>query len=256
MEQKDELQIVMKASDIVKKNDFMSSFKKVLELVLEIKTQTNKAISSLERTYAVLLERTKSDHSSSISDIKNEVKKQLDNLLSKIEKKSGDIDKKLGALRDGKDADEEKMVQNVLTQIKLPEYKETVLDDAFEIRNKLETLNGDERPIWIKELEDKIKGLENKIINIPKGSVGGGKKITYQKQIDLSPQVDGTNKSFTLPVHAIGVSAVICSQFPFIFRKGVDYNLTGNKIILTDQVTAPQLTQTLIVIAETQFFSK
>lgn len=45
----------------------------------------------------------------------------------------------------GLDADEDLIVEKVLAEIKLPEYKETVLDDGEQIRDKLTSLEGDKR---------------------------------------------------------------------------------------------------------------
>jgi len=42
--------------------------------------------------------------------------------------------------KDGKDADESKIVKNVLQKIVLPEFKETVLDTPVQIAEKLELL--------------------------------------------------------------------------------------------------------------------
>lgn len=47
--------------------------------------------------------------------------------------------------KDGKPADETIIVSKVLSKIKLPVYKETVLDDGSEIKAKLESLSGEER---------------------------------------------------------------------------------------------------------------
>ena len=60
----------------------------------------------------------------------------------------------------GKDADEEYVIEEVLSRIELPEYKETILDTPEQVRDKLETLKDDKR------LDKKhIKGLEKVVSN-------------------------------------------------------------------------------------------
>ncbi len=45
--------------------------------------------------------------------------------------------------KDGKDADETVIIEKVLSQIKLPEIKEVILDDGEKIADKLEALEGE-----------------------------------------------------------------------------------------------------------------
>lgn len=83
--------------------------------------------------------------------------------------------------RDGKDADEEKIVQDVLAQIKLPEYTETILD------------NGEEIVIKINELPtetDEYKIDASHIKNLPVTKGYGGSKLSYADNISITG--DGT----------------------------------------------------------------
>jgi len=93
--------------------------------------------------------------------------------------------------KDGEDADEEAMVADVLAQIKLPEYKEVILDDGGQIVDKINALPVNE--------ENQIDASHIK--NLPKvKSVGGG--ITQKRVLQLIQEnggagvtlkVDGTN---------------------------------------------------------------
>lgn len=97
---------------------------------------------------------------SSIDYIKDLQLNTANDLSIKSNTLLGQIDTKINLLRSlieevkaikstpgqkGEDADEEIIVSKVLEQIKLPEYKETVLDTAEQIADKLETLKDDKR---------------------------------------------------------------------------------------------------------------
>lgn len=82
--------------------------------------------------------------------------------------------------KDGDDADEEKIVADVLAQIKLPEYKEVILDDGGQIVDKINALPVNE--------ENQIDASHIK--NLPKvKSVGGG--ITQARVLQLIQEHGG-----------------------------------------------------------------
>lgn len=82
-------------------------------------------------------------------------------------------------VRDGKDADEEVIVEKVLSQIKLPEIKEVVLDNAEQLRDKLETLEGEDR------LDAKaIKNLPESVNTIMAGA--GGRLLSQMNDVDTT----------------------------------------------------------------------
>ena len=85
----------------------------------------------------------------------SEVKSLLEE-IKKIEVKDGE---------NGKDADEEIIVEKVLSQIKLPEYKETVLDDGAEIVAKINDLdiNDDDLKIDASHVKNLPKFVQNQI---------------------------------------------------------------------------------------------
>lgn len=120
----------------------------------------------------------------------------------------------------------------------IPEQKEL---KAEEIRDLLSTLKGKER-------------LDAKHIkNLPKGDgkipilYGGGSNIKVRDRYDLSDQLDGATKTFTLPLHVPNTVSLFGTQFPKIYRPVIDYNDDDQEIItLTDEVGAPQFEQTLI----------
>lgn len=90
----------------------------------------------------------------------------------------------------GLDADEEKIVAEVLAQIKLPEYKEVILDNAGQIADKLESLKGEDRldASAIKNLPEFVERMP-----IPNG---GGWRNLFQLH-DVSPTVPTNGQVLT-----------------------------------------------------------
>lgn len=89
-------------------------------------------------------EKIKDDVSQITSASENKISSKLESVLSEVKA----IVKEINAIEppeNGKDADEEKIIESVLSQIQLPEQKEIILDTPEEIADKLESLKGDNR---------------------------------------------------------------------------------------------------------------
>jgi len=107
-----------------------------------------------------------------------------------------------------------------------------------------------------KQLEEEIKELKDKLqklSELPRGRVGGARKTTSTKRINLTSQCNGTLKSFALPKDVIEVLGVWGTQFPITFDTA-DFTLTGNTLTLTSEVSAPETNQTLFALVTTLFY--
>jgi len=137
--------------------------------------------------------------------------------------------------KDGKDADEEKIVENVLKLIPQPkDGKEGSPDSPEDIRNKLETLKKKDR------LDiDAIRGLQEELDKIRKhagrriiagssGGVGGGHVMVK----DISSDLDGVTKKFSLPAFW-RVLTVDCSAFPRTLRPTTDFTTDTSDMSIT-----------------------
>lgn len=118
-------------------------------------------------------------------------------------------------------------------------------DTATQIRDKLEALRGDERLdiAAIKGFEERIGAISQRPVTI----FGPGKTKILIK--DLSGQLDGATKTFTIGTH-FGIVGVYSSSTPFAWRPVVDYNEVGRDIVFTAAVDAPSMLaqgQTLII---------
>src|SRR3990167_2901013 len=66
----EELNVVMKASDILKKKDFEDNFRKILEIILKKEQALEKAVAGLQQTYNDLIDRISKEHEVSLGDLK------------------------------------------------------------------------------------------------------------------------------------------------------------------------------------------
>jgi len=136
-----------------------------------------------------------------------------------------------------------------------PAGKDGSPDTPLQIVEKLESLEGDERldKKAIKGLED----IEKDITDLkarPVGGRGSARKVTYVKRYNLSDQLNGVLKAFTLPNDTIEVIGVFGSQFPVNFNPGTDWTFSGRTLTLADHVGAPEAGQSLYCLIETLFF--
>jgi len=148
-------------NDTITREEFVKAFEQVVSFVLKIQDKTDKSVTALENKYADTVKSLQQANDDDVKAIRKDIKDKFAGILSDISEQSRKIEKKLQSVKDGKDADEAKIVADVLAQIKLPEQKDIILDGPDEIRNKLELLQGDDRLDktairGIEELEKKI----------------------------------------------------------------------------------------------------
>ena len=117
----------------------------------------------------------------------------------------------MSKVRNGRDADEKKILKKVLKKIKFPE--QIIPDSSEQLRNKLELLEGEER-LDISAIEG-LKEILEELKSRPLGGGGGGFSYIAMKQHIVdgetpSGAINGTNKVFTLasapnPVNSLKV---------------------------------------------------
>jgi len=237
------------------KKDFEEKFSKILKFLTDLKAKNQVDISTLKENISLLSKELKGDNTTNISGLKNEFIKMIDKALKDQEDGLNFLKDKamsIKGFKDGKDADESKIVKNVLQKIVLPEFKETVLDTPVQIAEKLELLKDDNR-LKIKA----IKGLEEELEELKSRPIGGGgtRKVVYTKRINLSAQCNGTLKEFLMPKDTLSVLGVWGTQFPITFDEA-DFTFEGRTLTLTSEVGAPQTGQTLFALIQTLFYGK
>jgi hypothetical protein len=219
--------------------------KTVAEFARETRDHTIQETERLEGLFMEAVERLENKNTSDIQKAVNDLKVELQNAIAPIEQKLGQaldeqqkgmnfIHDKVAKLQhgqDGKDSDPEEIAKLVLE--KLPEP---------------------EKPIDNTEVIDKLTKEVDELKQRPIGRIGM-KKITSVRTIDLSSQLNGSLKTFTLPADTLKVLGVWGTQFPITFRADVDWTFSGRTLTLTGEVSAPASGQTLHALVETAFYS-
>src|SRR3990167_1168479 len=237
--------------------EFFRHFKMVLDIFIAMKNTNQKQITEMNTSLNAAMSEMRQMTGEKMTEMKQRVMVYCEKEMSKMFKEQENglnfIRDKVKEIKDGKDADEEKIVQNVLNQIKLPEQKETILDSPEEIRDKLETLEGDSR------LEIKaIKNLRDELDALKKQSsqtriIGGG---TSQISVAMAltnliidaethgGTIDGVLKDFTIARTPSPLTSLK------IYRGGArqkiteDYSFSGVTISFTN---APQVGEVILV---------
>jgi len=249
------LKILLSAmeDDHLGKEEFIKSFESVVQLIQKMQIKNQEEITELQNLYETTVVSLKDKNRTDIAEVKEQVMsycmKEMENMMTAHTEKMEAMDAKIASVVNGKDADEVKIVQDVLTQIKLPEYKETVLDTPEQLRDKLESLEGGDRldKDSIKGLQEEMASLKELIVKVGTSRGGGGPNANAVQSFDISSQFDGVLKVFQIPRHRVALM-LISSQFPIIFRPTTDFTTANVALNLTAEVSAPTAGQTGIFL--------
>src|SRR5574343_87110 len=197
---------VFNTDNIITTDDIENVLTAIISILSNFKKDTDKLNEDTRLLISSILERINDEHQKLLNDVdsKNEgVIKALDEKIKSLDVIIEEIRSyKPENGKDGIDADEEKIVEEVLSKIKLPEYKETVLDDGEQIVEKINALS----------IEPELQIDAKHIKNLP--TVSGGHSPTVignAVDLDQSARADGyavvwdnTNKRFKFAASAGG----------------------------------------------------
>ena len=231
----EKLETILKLlNDSVTKEEFVKNFETVLKVVQDIKKRQEQAVQQIEQTYANLLTKQSSDHSTALTDLKgqvdevfvgqrlNEIEARIDEALNRVLAAAAKVkdgkDGKPG--RDGKDGKDGKPGRDGKDA-----PKDTNLDKRFD-------------------------ELRQEIARIPRR---GTRKIPVVKRVNLTSQVNGSTRSFSLPQDTVEVLGVFGTQFPITFDN-TDWTLSGHTLTLASGITTPAAGQTLFALVEVLFY--
>ena len=217
MPEKEELNIVMKASDILKKSEFTGAFRQVIDLVLKIQQKQAQSIQDLQRTYANLNEKLRTDHTNSLTELKtrtNElfVGERLDSMTSEQRKNMGEI--------------KQMIIETINRKLGEVDFKMSKVK------------SGDPGPMGAMGIPGKdaefpaeLRKQLDEFMSKPAGPrrVLAGPSANAVLVEDLSSLVNGQRRRFSTPSYSRAL-LLISSQFPFIFRPVVDFE-SGNGVI-------------------------
>lgn len=148
----------------------------------------------------------------------------------------------------------EEMVSEMKTEMEKFMSQMPVMPDMEPMNKKmedhhkehLETIEG-----LKKELEEIKKEVKQKAL--PRGTIGGMRKIPITKRYSLTSQVDGATRAFNLPKDTVEVLGVWGTSFPITFDPA-DWTLSGNTLTLATAIPTPESGQSLHAIIETLFY--
>jgi len=145
--------------------------------------ENNKLLSAIDGRTSKIKKEVITEFSVKLNEVKS--------LLKEVEKKKP---------KDGKDADEEIIVEKVLAQIELPKYKETILDGRPEIVFKINEGKTDDTKIELKQIENGGKLLTQTVLDRAIGILDQRSQFLISKVSNLQQQADNA----TANVGAIG----------------------------------------------------
>ena len=185
--------------EVMDKEEFLDAFKKVLETIIKKEKKLEDAINEMRATFTNLQNKLGNDHSTTSDKLNRTIAAELESLLRRFSAKSKELDTKMKDIQIARELDEAKVIgqttEDVLSQIKLPEYKEVILDDAIGLRNKLESLKGKER-LTIEAIDGLEKLLEDFKTKLPGRTPFGGSVV--HKFFKKTLTADGTTTAFIL----------------------------------------------------------
>ncbi len=233
------------------RKEFVNAFAEVIDLMKKIEAKYEEKMATLESSYKQTVNQTSdkliTENNAEFFKLKNDIKKSLDKLFDEQTAGMNLMRDKLRGLRDGKDADEQKIIDSVLVKIKLPEAKELILDTPEQLRDKLETLNGQDklRIEAINGLEEVLEELKNRRTG---GGGGGFNYLAMDIHIidDETPSgtKNGVNTAFTInntPNPTTSLKVYLNGQR---LALTTDYTFSGRTITF---ITAPLSTDTIKV---------
>lgn len=212
------------------REEFLKSFKQVINQVLKIETQAlkkiNTAIKGLEdgnntSNKAILddFKGLKAEVDIMYKDTLKDLKDGLNFLEKKAKKIKSGKDGTDGINgSDGKDADEEKIIKEVLDKIEIPE-KEIGIEEVGGLRNELEEL---------RKIKTKGGGGNSAI------AIANAAKY-FIKTEKPGGTIDGTNKAFTVSkprifaILSMSLNGEHIAQLP-------NYTITGNTITFSEAI--------------------
>lgn len=235
--------------------EIMVAFEDVIKLVAETKQLTAQEIENLRSMFNEAIRETKSINNDNFTTLKARLMAYCEEEMSKMAKSHEQMMKKcedkIAEVKDGTDADEEKIIQAVIDQLPPPEPEETAKETADRLNTEKEIIEQETIKGLIKRFED----LEDRIskakgtTNIIGGAIGGGHTA---KVHDLTDSLNGVTKTFSLPAFW-RVLNVYSTSSPVIFRPTTDYTVDGSSMTITftseiNESTTLSAGQTLLVL--------
>ena len=219
--------------DALTRKEFVDAFAQVVKIIKELKSANATELRTMNDFLTRMSEKMKSDMSSEMSATEKKMVKDCVSMCEEMMKEHGakmkEMDEKIMMVQDGidgKDADEERVIQETLKRIPPPPFLTSV-----EIRDRLEIL-GDGEKLSVQAIQDLpklLKDLEKKMGSKPTGGFNY-KSMSFHIIDDETPTGSGTAFTIKNPPNPV-------SSFK-LFRGGArqriteDYTLSGGTLTL------------------------
>lgn len=238
------------------KEEFIKSFETVIKLVETLKKSNGKEFDLMHKNFSLMSEKMKNDTNSDVAEKKKEMldycHAEMEKMYKEHEKMMAMMDKKMAEVKDGKDADEEKIIAEVVSKIKIPNIEELEKDLpklGEPIRDGLELLKEGEK-LSIQAIQDLSKIIEEMKKDVATaGSKTGASLISKRIRFidDLTPAgaINGVNTVFTISKSPETGSLKVYVNGQRM-RVTTDYTLSGGDKTITF-VTAPPTDSTILV---------
>src|SRR3990167_7283098 len=175
-------------------DDAKKFFEFLIKLVKELKDTNVKEWMAIHQIITTLSNKMQSDVSQGMSSAERKsmdyCMKEMQKMYKEHEKKMEQMDKKLATIKDGKDADEERIIQETLKRIPTPPFL-----TSAEIRDRLEILQDGEK-LSVQAIEGLTKLLEE--LNAKSSRVVSGGLISKRIRFIDDETPSGSGTAFTI----------------------------------------------------------
>lgn len=226
----------------ITKEDFLKAFETVAKTVGEEKKKLadlaerlTEAVTNAERS---LNEKTDAYASSVKQELVTSLTEELSKSSTSLAQLVARVEEKLASVRDGIDADEERVINEVLSRIKLPEYRAPIMDGPEEIATKLDLLDEENQLAAIKALKAEIEELKKRPVRSGGTSAMGvaqAMKYVVKRQTPTGT-IDGVNATFTVSSAPYAVLSIVING-EFIPLSG-NYTIAGKTITFSSAIPA------------------
>lgn len=216
--------------------DFVKSFEMVVSYVKQVDENLSSQLETALGRIKELQDDLRNNNKTAVEDMKKMLNTlfvgdkfaSLEEAIRRaVDAKIVEIDRKAASVRNG---------ANGRDGGRGPAGRDGSPDTPQQIVSKLSSLRGNERlgAEAIDGLDERIKSVSRASggggpVFVPTGGANGGKTVKYY---DISGDLDGSTKTFTLPAFHRIIS-VHCSSQPFIFRPTTDWTADASAMTIT-----------------------
>lgn len=252
-------QILQLITEGITRKEFVASFKAVIEQILKVEKTLvenhQRLLGTVKGEVQDDFEKLKEQSFADLEKIQKETEKLLKNALREHTDSLRRINETIKKVKDGVDGYTPMKGKDYFDGVNGTDGANGSPDTPEQIRDKIESLTGDERTdkTAIKGLEEEIVKLRTEISSIPRGGGGGRGKSFVVRRVNLSSQLNGSTRAFTLPQDTVDILGIWGTQHPFSFDTA-DWTFVGRTLTLTDSISPPAAGQTLFVLTESLFY--